>query len=415
MKKKKSLLVSILSLSLLTVMAGAAVAPALGVIRRYFSDANPLFVQMIISMPAIFIVITNFLFPRLCKSFGTKTLVFAGLLLYTGGGCLAGAFSSIGLVLVMRALVGIGVGIIMPLSTGLLTFYFPPEKQEQLMGYSSAMNQMGGVVATLLAGLLAEISWRCSFLVYLLGLGSIVLCLFFLPNDRLSEETAPPEHQSSGTAKTEERNSPENASSQENQLRMPQTTKGQFSSKYVYVIAMFLLMTTFFLYPANFAMETAAEGLIPQQYVAVIMAGMDFVAFFGGLLFVHIKKLCGKSTRFLAPALFLCGYLLLALLGGWVGTLAGSICVGFANGAGIPYIISEASMKAGKTAATTVIPFISAALYLAQFLTPIFMSAVRLLMGDAIHHLPYWFAAILAALFVLWSALISPTENQTEK
>lgn len=68
MKKKKSLLVSILSLSLLTVMAGAAVAPALGVIRRYFSDANPLFVQMIISMPAIFIVITNFLFPRLCKS-----------------------------------------------------------------------------------------------------------------------------------------------------------------------------------------------------------------------------------------------------------------------------------------------------------------------------------------------------------
>ena len=53
-------------------------------------------------------------------------------------------------------------------------------------------------------------------------------------------------------------------------------------------------------------------------------------------------------------------YLLLALLGGWTGTLFGSVFVGFANGAGIPYIMSEASMKAGKAAATTVMPLISA-------------------------------------------------------
>ncbi len=84
-------------------------------------------------------------------------------MLYTVGGCIAGAFSHIGLVLIMRALVGIGVGIIMPLSTGLLAFYFTPGEQEGLMGYSSAMNQMGGVVATLLSGLLANISWRASF------------------------------------------------------------------------------------------------------------------------------------------------------------------------------------------------------------------------------------------------------------
>ncbi len=41
----KQLIVSILSLSLLTVMAGAAVAPALGTIQAYFADCNPLFVR----------------------------------------------------------------------------------------------------------------------------------------------------------------------------------------------------------------------------------------------------------------------------------------------------------------------------------------------------------------------------------
>ena len=55
----RSFMASILSLSLLTVMAGAVVAPALGVIQAYFDDSNQLFVQMIVSIPAIFIVITN--------------------------------------------------------------------------------------------------------------------------------------------------------------------------------------------------------------------------------------------------------------------------------------------------------------------------------------------------------------------
>ena len=372
----RSFMVSILSLSLLTVMAGAAVAPALGVIQAYFADSNQLFVQMIVSIPAIFIVITNFIFPKLCRAFGAKTLVMIGLIFYVFGGCLAGAFSNIFLVLITRAFVGIGVGIIMPLSTGLLAYYFAPGEQEQLMGYSSAMNQMGGVIATLLSGLLAGISWRASFLVYLMGLISMVLCLIFLPNDHIGGGE---EHDSNVK------------------------TGDVLKQNYRYVGAMFLLMTTFFVYPTNFAMETVKEGLIPQQYIAVIMAGMDFVAFFGGMLFVKVKSTFGRNTRFVAPLLFLIGYMLLAIVGGWPGVLAGSVCIGFANGAGIPYIISEASMRVGRSAAVTVMPLISAALYLAQFLCPFFVSMATVLAGSVMH-LPYWFGIVMAALFCAWSA-----------
>ena len=105
---------SILSLSLLTVMAGAAVAPALNVIQAHFAQSSQTFVQMIISIPALFIVITNFFFPKLCRRLNPRTLVLLGLSLYTAGGCAAGLFDQIGLVLVMRALVGVGVGILMP-------------------------------------------------------------------------------------------------------------------------------------------------------------------------------------------------------------------------------------------------------------------------------------------------------------
>ena len=112
------------------------------------------------------------------------------------------------------------------------------------------MNQMGGVIATLLSGLLANISWRVSFLVYLMGLISIVLCLIYLPNDKITQEGD--KKKTSGGA-------------------------GVFRNNFLYILAMFLLMSTFFIYPANFAMETVSEGIIPQNYIAVIMAGMDFV------------------------------------------------------------------------------------------------------------------------------------------
>ena len=373
--KLKPLAASILSLSLLTVMAGAAVAPALEVIREYFSDAGTMAVQLIVSMPALFIVITNLFFSRLASRFGSKTLVMLGLVLYTVGGCCAGLCSSIAAVLVLRALVGVGVGIIMPLSTGLLTYYFPPEKREGLMGLSSAANQLGGVVATLLAGVLSGISWRMSFLVYLMGLISIVLCLVFMPNDRIGSPQQPGK---TGSSSVWRRN-------------------------FWHIAAMFLLMTAFFIYPANFAIVTAAEGAIPMSLCAPIMAGLDLVAFAGGLAFVHIKRGIGRYTRFVAPAAFLCGYCLLAFVGGWVGTLAGCALVGFANGVGVPCIISAASANEGRDAATTVMPMISASLYLAQFVSPFLLSLVSGIVPDALR-LPYYLAAAVSALLLVCSA-----------
>lgn len=168
---------------------------------------------------------------------------------------------------------------------------------------------------------------------------------------------------------------------------------------------MFLLMSTFFLYPANFALETSGDGVIGQQYIAAIMAGADLVALFGGLLFVRIQGVLRGGTKVFAPLLFLVGYLLLTFLGGWAGTLLGSACIGFANGAGIPFLISEAARRAGKDATTTVMPLLSAALYLAQFLSPILLRALTAMVGD-VPYLSYYFAIAIACLFLLWSLRI---------
>ena len=360
---------AILSLSLLTVMAGAAVAPALNIIQEHFHTASPGLVQMIISIPAIFIAIANLFFKRLCRFFTIRTLVIIGLVLYTAGGCLAGAFDNIYAVLIFRAIVGIGVGIIMPMSTGLIAFFFTRDKHSVLMGYSSALNMLGGVIATLIAGALAMVSWRLSFLVYLLGFAALIPCALWMPREFIRDEKKPEDHASDRTA---------------------------FAP---HIICMFLLMLTFFIYPSNFAIETMRTGLFSQTAIGPIMAMMELIGFAGGLLFSRIKSATKTFGWLIAPSAFLISYCLLLFTGCSWGLLLGSAMIGFANGAGVPYIITKATAKAGKNAATTVMPLLSMALYLAQFFTPMITTAVYTLIG--IPDLSSYYVALGSSLLLL--------------
>lgn len=377
-------MVAILSLSLLTVMAGAAVAPALGVIREYFRDESLTTVQLIISMPALFIMVTNLLFKKLCRLFTVRKLTIAGLAMYIVFGCGAGLFSNIYLVLACRALLGAGVGIIMPMSTGLISYYFTRDKQDILMGYSSAMNMMGGVIATLIAGALAMVSWRLSFLVYLMGGLSIILVLLWMPDEKIADKS-------------------------------PETKeKGTFKKFFPYIVAMFLLMTVFYNYPTNFALEVNSSGAIPRGWVPVVMALMDGFGFLGGLVYPRIKAVTGKLSKFAAPAFLVLGYVLLQFAGGTAGTLAGSFAIGVANGMGVPYIMSAASAKAGKNAATTVIPALSVSLYLAQFTTPVLISVIREALGTVLSDATSYHAALLLSVVMLLWYLIFVDREFTE-
>jgi MFS family permease len=364
---KKRLLYTILSISLLTVMAGAAIAPALGVISAHFAGRNPLLIQLIVSLPALFIILTNLVFPWLCRLMKTRTLALTGLALYVLSG--AGAFfvDNIWVLLAFRALMGVSVGMIMPLSTGLLAYYFPPEEQAGLMGLSAAMNQMGGVVATFLAGMLAGISWNYAFLVYLLGLIAIILVAAFLPNERLSGRGG--------------------------------VSLSLLKRFHPSVVGMFLVMILFFIYPTNFALT--ASGTLSEMGVTLTMVGLDVVAFLVGLVFGALMKRFAAQMKYVAPLGFAAGYLCLAIGGSLAWLLAGSALIGVANGIGVPYLNTIGSVKAGKEAATTVMPLLSAALYLGQFLSPLIVSPSARLM----HTSPYFVGVGVSIIYLVQAIL----------
>ena len=344
MKKKrvsKKVTATILSMSLLTVMAGAAIAPALGIIKAHFSDASAMLVQFIVSMPALLIIVTNLFFLPLSRILRTRAIATTGLLLYVVAG--AGCFfvDDICVLLLLRAILGISVGLIMPLSTGLLAFYFPPEEQARLMGLSAAMNQMGGVVATLLAGLLATIEWNYAFLVYLLGLIALLMVWLWLPDEQL------------GSA---------------NKRGVPFQPR-QLLKFHPSVVGMLMLMMIFFIFPTNFAVVATRQLGLRTELITLIMVGLDVVAFFVGMVFGGVMNSFRQSVKYFAPVFFLMGYAAY-LVPDVLMVVLGSACIGVANGVGVPYLNTIASIKGGKNSATTVMPLLSAALYLGSSCRP---------------------------------------------
>ena len=164
------------------------------------------------------------------------------------------------------------------------------------------------------------------------------------------------------------------------------------------VTAMLLIMILFFVYPTNFALTAHDQGLgtLPTT---LIMVGLDVIAFIVGLAFGWLMHNLRRQMKYVAPLFFLFGFAALAFVPGVAGMLAGSVLIGLANGAGVPYVNTIASIKGGREAAITVMPLISAALYLGQFLSPLIVSPLANVIGGV--NAPYIVAVGIAVLFLL--------------
>jgi MFS family permease len=70
-------------------------------------------------------------------------------------------------ILVSRAILGIGVSGVLTTTVTLIADYFKGPERNAFMGMQGAFVALGGVVSITLGGLLADISWRAPFLIYM--------------------------------------------------------------------------------------------------------------------------------------------------------------------------------------------------------------------------------------------------------
>ena len=368
--------IAVLSLSLLTVMSGAAVAPAVADIIAYFPDASPLIGKMVLTTPALTIIPVALITGIMSRRVSQKRLVYVGILFYLVGGTGGGISHSIPFLLSMRAVLGIGVGILMPLSTGIIADFWSGYEKTKIMGLASASNNLGGIIATLLSGLLAAISWRASFLIYLLGIPVLILVLFFMPEQ------------------------------QPKQTQDKQTGQGTVSLGFyiMWGLGMFLLMVAFYTVPVNIALYIQENHLGDSRMAGLAMAVLTASSFLTGLVFGRLDK----SINIWLPGLSL-GIFALSFYGisAFPSLMPLFVCLAL-NGIGlgilVPLIMNGVTRKAEHTSGTAGTSVVTVFLFAGQFASPMIANGTSaLFFGPGISniYLTFSYGAGMATVFAI--------------
>lgn len=171
-------LIGIWSISALTSLPGLAVSPMLGKLSQVFPKFTELDIQMLTSLPSLLIIPFILLSGKLTEKINSIYLLITGLVIFASCGVLYLLSSQMWQLIAISALLGVGAGLIIPLSTGLISMFFSGKYRVKQFGLSSAISNLTLVLATALTGYLAEVRWNLPFVVYLFPIISIILSMF---------------------------------------------------------------------------------------------------------------------------------------------------------------------------------------------------------------------------------------------
>lgn len=185
-------ILGVLCLSLVLVVAAvSSVNVAIPSIRLQLRPSDT---QLLWIVDIYAVVFAGLLLPAgaLGDKFGRKWALLTGLLTFAAGSVASSFAGSPEVLLVFRAVMGVGAALIMPSTLSLLTSVFPPMERPKAIATWTGFAGAGGVIGTLVAGfLLTHFWWGSVFFVSVpITAIAVVLVLLMCPNSK--EERARP-------------------------------------------------------------------------------------------------------------------------------------------------------------------------------------------------------------------------------
>lgn len=367
-------LVAIWSVSAVVSLPGLAISPILGDLSKIFPKASELEIQMLTSLPSLLIIPCVLIAGHLSVGKDKLKILFAGLAIFflSGVACLF-AKSMVGLI-VISCVLGIGAGMVVPLSTGLVVDYFTGERRVTQLGISSAINNLTLVIATAITGYLATRNWHLPFLVYLLPGISLLLTPF------LHRQKSAPEPQES------------------DQLRNTQIDLRRLIELMIlyFLITFAVLVVSYYagFLIESYHMHSSFSGiLISLFFLAIVVPGFFLNRIIGALK---------GWSNIVSLAMMAMGLLLFGVGKSPAAMVIGSLMSGFGYGIMQPIIYDKAAIIAPPHLATLALSYVMAVNYLAVVVCPFIVDGFRKLFHTHSQLFPFIFCgALLAIMFVI--------------
>ncbi len=169
-KITKNLQISLLLIATLGVMSGITVVSSLPLISHTFTDIPHIefLSKLMLTIPSIIIALFSPFAGHIVDKWGRLKPLYIGILLFIIGGSSGFYLHDFYVILVGRAILGLGVSLIMTSSTALIGDYFSLEERHQFMSRQGLVVALGGILFITSGGLLAQLHWSYPFAIYLI-------------------------------------------------------------------------------------------------------------------------------------------------------------------------------------------------------------------------------------------------------
>ncbi len=339
--------VTLLLVSSLTIMSMITISASLPDMTKAFStlaNAENL-VKLTLSFPALFIALTAIIAGKFIDRFGRLRLLSAALILYAIAGSSGYWLNNIYLILAGRALLGICVGITMTIATTLIADYYQGKSRQKFAGLQIAVMSLGGIMFVTLGGVLADISWRVPFLLYLFP-------LLILPMTSLSLKEPKTLHI---------------AKSKDTSVKSPKII-------WLVFINVMIMWILFFIIPVQIPFYLKSIGIEKNTLIGIAIASTTFFSVISSLSFSRIKD------RLSYQQVFGIGYLLMALSfasiaygGSYAMVMLGMLLAGLGMGLMIPNANVWVMQLAPEQIRGQEIGRLTTFWFMGQFLSPIIL------------------------------------------
>lgn len=393
------ILVGIWSISALNALPGLAVSPILGKLSLIFPHATELDIQMLSSLPSLLVIPFILLSGKLTEKVNNILLLRTGLWIFLLSGVLYLLSGQMWQLIAVSALLGVGSGLIVPLSTGLISHYFTGKYRTKQFGYSSAITNITLVLATTLTGYLAEVNWHLPFVVYLFPVISIVLSYFL----------------QSGMSATDASSGQVDSSVQEETLKQPASIPSTFKQphfgkwgidiKKLLAVMGFYGLTTYLVLIVTFNLPFLMEEYGFNSGHAGILISLFFLAIMSpGLILDKIVLQQKRYTKFWCLIEIALGLVLILLSDSEVWMGLGAVFMGWGYGVIQPLIYDQTSRLAIPRKVTLALAFVMVMNYVAILACPFIIDFFQQLFHVKSQQFAFWFNLALTgiALICFW-------------
>ncbi|HFD3568166.1 TPA: MFS transporter [Enterococcus faecium] len=334
--------------------------------------------ELLGTAPSITVILFILLSSYFAKRIGMKKTIILGLLLAGIGGIIPVFTATFQTVLISRVILGAGLGVYNSLAVTYISSLYSGNTRATLLGIRNSMEALGQTILIFLAGVLVNINWTASFLVYAIAFPVALLFALKVPEIRDENSDIPENH-------VKEKMNP------------------MVFALVLFAILLVMNSIAISVRFASIATEIKGVNFNASNYLAL----MPILGILAGFMFGPINKWIGKGTLYLGIIFFIISNLLIAtsngnmaflLTGLFLSSITGSWC--------FPFIFSNLDKVTTKDTINFATSLIFIGCNIGNFIAPISMQLAQLLTRSTNLTAPFFvFAGIfMVVLFVTFFA-----------